>query len=266
MTPRLAAALLLLSSPMWAGKRITMEVVELDANKVTTRELLLDSDRLRMADGNNVILFLTKGGNRIVAIDKSRNEYREIDQATIQQLAGAMAGAMAQMQAQMKSMTPEQRAVMEQVMGRGASSTTGKMTYTSKGNATVSGFRCTNYDGLRAGQKTIELCAATPADLKLSATDFQVLEKLRDFGSSLMASFQNSPISAMVAIDEIMPQGVNGLPVQETTYVVGKPAERRTVKSLADTTVTEADFSTGTARKIEFQLPGAGRAAKGKAK
>jgi hypothetical protein len=81
-----------------------------------------------------------------------------------------------------------------------------------------------------------------------------------------MASFQNSPISAMIAIDEIMPQGVNGLPVQETTYVVGKPAERRTVKSVADANITAADFSTGTAKKVEFQVPGAGRGAKGKAK
>lgn len=257
------ATLLVATSPLWAGKRITMESVDLDTNKTTTREILIDADRLRMGDGTNTVLFLTKGGSRLVIIDKARNQYRELDQATVEQMTQTMQGAMAQMQAQMKNMTPEQRAAMERIMGAvvnppGTPVVT--TTYTAKGSNTVNGFRCTNYEGLRAGAKTSEICAAAPADLKLSAADFQVFQKLQEFAASLLSAVENSPMASLVPIDTIAPKGVNGYPVQMTTFANGKATARQSLKSVADATVSDADFSTGSATKVEMPaVPAMGR-------
>ena len=260
--------LLMASLSLWAGKRITMESVDLATNKVTTREILLDADRLRMTDGTNSVLFLTKGGNRIVSIDGARNQYREMDQATIQQMGQAMQALTSQMQAQMKNMTPEQRAAMERMMGAVANppgTPVVTTTYTAKGSTTVNGFRCTNYEGLRAGVKIVEMCAATPADLKLSPADSQVVEKLQAFAGTVMGAVQNSPIASFIPVDRIAPTGVNGFPVQTTNFVNGNASDRLSVKSISDAALTDADFSTGSATKVEMPaMPALDRRAKGK--
>ncbi len=256
-------ALFLVTLPTWAGKRITMESVDLETNKTTAREILIDADRLRTNDGTRSVLFLSKGGNRLVLIDKARNEYREIDQATIQQMTQMMQGAVLQMQTQMKNMSPEQRAAMERMMGAVVNppgTTVATTTYTPKGSGTVNGFRCTNYDGGRAGTKMAEICAATPADLKLSAADFQVVQKLQEFAGTMVAALENTPMASFVSVDQIAPKGINGYPVQVTSFTNGKATTRQSVKSVADAALTDAEFSTGSATKVDMPtMPGMGR-------
>src|SRR5580658_2546296 len=100
--------------PSFAGTRLQMELTDLNTNKVIKQELLIDNTRLRVnTDADNSVLFLTDGGrNRLVMLDKTKNEYMEMDQQTMNQLGAQMQGAMAQMEAAMKNMPPEQRAMM----------------------------------------------------------------------------------------------------------------------------------------------------------
>jgi hypothetical protein len=96
----------------------------------------------------------------MVVLDNSKNEYREIDQQTIDQMSGQTSAATAQMQAQMKNMTPEQRAMVEQMMkGRGlpgvassAVTSAARTTYTSKSGGSANGFPCTKYEGNRGAE------------------------------------------------------------------------------------------------------------------
>lgn len=256
---------LLAAIPGLAGMRIRMESTDLTNNKVTVREMLIDNDRLRTTDGDTSMIFLTTGGNRMLILNKARNEYQEIDQATMDQMGQMMSGAMAQMEAAMKGMPPEQRAMMEKMMkGKmpGEPTATARTVYTAKGPATVNGFRCTNYDGTQNGQKVEEVCAAQPSEIKISASDFQVVKKMQEFLAGMTSAFENSPLRGMFA-SAASGSGVDGFPVRSTDFTNGKAVSRVELKEVASATFSDADFSVGNAKKTE--MPGM-NAAKGKGK
>jgi len=258
----LAAAL---ATPLWAGVRIQVESTNLGTGETTKQEILLDAERLRLnmtgKDSNTSVLFLTDGGrNRMVMLDKGRNEYREMDQQTMNQMSQQVQGAMAQMQDAMKNMTPEQREMMEKLMkgkmgqlaGRGAAPV--RTTYTAKGGGSVNGFTCTKYEGTRGAEKVSELCAAKPSDIKFSPSDFQVFEKMT---ASMQSAFAN-----MVGGGNYRPVGelgYEGFPIESTTYSDGKIETKSELKNIARSSLSDADFSVGNAKKVEVALPGPGK-------
>lgn len=256
----IAAIVALAAMPLLAGKRIEMQSTDLANNQVTPIAMLVDADRLRVDQGNTSIIFLTKGGNRMLIVDKSRNEYREMTQADAELLGQQVSGMMTEIQGMMKNMPPEQRAQMEAMMkgkmGQATVAAPIATTYTAKGSATVNGFRCTNYDGLRGKEKVAEVCAAQPSDIKIAPADFQVVEKMRDMFSGLVGAVQNSPLASMVPVGTLTDKGLNGFPVQSTHFVSGKASSRDELKSIDDVAVSDADFSTGNAKKVELGIIG----------
>jgi hypothetical protein len=252
-------AVWLAAAPVWCGVRIQMEVTDVKTGTVQKQEMLLDVDRLRVnttAGGSpNSILFLTDGGrSRIVILNPARNEYREMDQQTLNQLSGAMA----QMQAQLQNLPPEQRARIEQMlrgrMGRAGGGAAQRTTYAAKGSGSINGFACTKYEGMRGTEKVAELCAAKPADLHFDAADFQALGKLREFASSFLSTMANSPF-ANGRLDYLTQAGFEGYPVEHTTFSGGEATSKMQVKSIERASFSDADFSLGNAKKMEL-MPG----------
>jgi hypothetical protein len=252
--------------PLFAGVKIVSEDTDLATKKVTTDVILLDANRLRVdSDDGRSVLFLTDGGrNRIVMLEKTRNTYQEIDEETVKQLAQQMAGMSAQMEAALKNLPPEQRAMAEKMM-KGkmpqAAAAPPKTVYTSKGGGSINGFSCTKYEGDLSGQKESELCAALPAQLKLSASDLEIFEKMRQFSSTLTSSLANSPMRASVPNGYGFDSGYEGFPIQKTEFVSGQATKRGELKSITRVSFTDADFSLGNAKKVDLPIPGA---AKGK--
>lgn len=249
----LAAALLAL--PASAGTRIELLTTDLVNNSTGQSELLLDATRFRVNDSDSSLIFLTSDGRkRVLMLDKQRNEYTEMDQQTVDRLAGQMQGMAAQMEQMMKDVPPEQRAMMEQMM-KGQmpqqAQAPARTVYTARGADTVGGIRCTNYEGVKGRQKVAEVCAADAAALKLGAADYQVFEQMREFMSSLTEAMQSMPMAP--AMDDVATQsGFEGFPVRRITYRNGKAVEREELKSMAAATFTDADFSTGKARKVKM--------------
>ncbi len=169
-------------APLFAGVKIVSENTDLATKKVTTDVILLDANRLRVdSDDGRSVMFLTDGGrNRMVMLDKNKNTYEEIDEQTMQQMGQQMSAAMAQMQAAMKNMTPDQRAMMEKMM-KGkmpqAAAAPPKTVYTAKGSGSVNGFSCNKYEGDLSGVKESEVCAALPAQIKLTPADLADFRK-----------------------------------------------------------------------------------------
>jgi hypothetical protein len=258
------AAAVLVAAPVFAGVRIQMEHTDLATNKITTQTILLDNTRLKIEVGEKTsMMFLTDGGrNRMVILDKSRNTYQEIDEQTMKQLAEQMSGAMSQMDAMMKNMPPEQRAAMEKMM-KGkmpqAAAAVPKTVYTAKGNGTVNGFSCTKYDGLRGAEKVTEVCSGSASQIKIAAGDYQVFEKMKAFTAGLQDALKNSALAASVQSSFADP-GLQGYPVQTINFHGGQAADRVELKSVTNTSFSDADFSLGTAKKMEMPaMPTAGK-------
>ncbi len=250
--------------PLFAGVRIQMENTDLDTKKTSTQTIMLDNTRLRVdADEKTSMMFLTDGGmNRMVILDRTKNEYRVMDEQTMKQMAQQMSGAMAQMEAAMKNMTPEQRKMMEQ-MTKGkmpqTAAQTPKTVYTAKGSATVNGFSCTKYDGMQGAQKMAEVCAAAPSQIKINPSDFQVFEKMKEFFSSMMSSLTNSPFGASMQSGSFAEAGFEGFPVERTTFRNGQATNRMDLKSVTNASFSDADFSVGAAKKVEMPAMPGGR-------
>jgi hypothetical protein len=255
----------LLAAPTYAaGLRAQVESTKVDTGEATHQEILLDADRLRVnitgKDTSTSIMFLTDGGrDRMVMLNKNRNEYREMDQQTVAQMSQQLQGVMAQMQEKMKDMPPQQREMMEKMMkgkmgqaaGRGAAQM--RTVYTAKGSGSVNGFSCTKYDGVRGTEKVAEVCAAKPGELKFSPSDFQVFEKMKEFAASLQNAFTN----AIGAGDfrSMAELGYEGFPVEQITFSGGKPELKTEMKSITRASLSDADFSLGSAKKVEMQIP-----------
>ena len=247
--------------PLTAGVRIQMEVTALPANTTTTQEMLIDSSRMRInVDANTVMMFLTDGGrNRMVALDKRRNEYREIDQETMDGLGKQMSGMMAQMQEQMRNMPPQQREMMERMM-KGkmppqAARARVRTGWAAKGSSTVNGFACTRHEGTRNGQKVADVCAAAPSVLKFSSANMQILEKLRAFTAGLQEALANMPMAANLnSANALADSDFEGFPVQRISFKDGQPSEKPELKSATQATFTDADFSLGNAKKVEMPM------------
>ena len=170
------------------------------------------------------------------------------------QLATQMQSAMAQMEAAMKNMPPEQRAAMEKMMkGKMPSAqpaAPAPITYTAKGSATANGFSCTKYDGERGGSKVAEVCAAPAPVLKLSASDVQVFDKMREFMSGFQSALGNLTIAS--SYSGFIERGFEGFPVQQTQFSNGQAVERTDLKSAEQATFSDADFSLGNAKKADL--------------
>ena len=263
----LAAAL---ATPLWAGVRIQVESTNAGTGETTKQEILLDAERLRVnitgKDSNTSVMFLTDGGrNRMVMLDKGRNEYREMDQQTMNQMSQQLQGAMAQLQEQMKNMPPAQREMMEKMMkGKmgqiaGQAAATVRTTYTAKGGGSVNGFTCTKYEGMRGAEKVSELCAAKPSDIKFSPADFQVFEKMKEFMAGFQNALANTPFGGGGGFRDLADPGFEGFPIQQTMFRNGQPELKTETKSIARASFSDADFSLGNAKKVEIPIPPAGR-------
>ena len=257
--PVFVATAALAAAPLFAGVRIQSESTDLATKMVTTDLILLDTNRIRLeTDKNTSVMFLTDGGrNRMVMLDKARNTYQEIDEETMNQMAQQMSGAMAQMQAQMKNMTPEQRAMMEKMMkGKMPQAAAPKRVYTAKGSGSVNGFSCTKYEGVMGGEKETEVCAALPAQLKLTPADLQIFEKMKQFSATLTSALASAPVRVNVSTGSIEP-GYEGFPIQRVDFDKGQATKRSELKSITRVNFTDADFSLGDAKKVELPIPGA---------
>lgn len=247
--------------PLFAGVKIVSENTDLATKKVTTDTILMDANRMRFdSDDGKSVMFLTDGGrNRMVMLEKAKNQYEEIDEQTMKQMGQQMSAAMAQMQAAMKNVPPEQRAMVEKMMkGKMAQAAAAapKTVYTAKGSGSVNGFSCTKYEGDLSGVKEAEVCAALPAQIKLSPADMQIFEKMREFSSSLLSALANSPVHIEVPKNYGFESGYDGFPIQRTDFANGQATRRSELKSITRTNFTDADFSLGNAKKVELPTPG----------
>jgi hypothetical protein len=259
-----AVTAVLATGHLFAGVRIQLETTDLSNNKTSTETIMLDNTRLRIEAGEkNSMMFLTDGGrNRVVILDRAKNTYQEMDEATMKQLADQMSGAMAQMEAAMKNLPPDQRAMMEKMM-KGkmpqAGAAAPKTVYTAKGSGIVNGFACTKYDGMQGAQKVSEVCAASPSQIKITPSDFQVFEKMKQFFAGMLDAMKGSPFGANIQTASITQSGIEGFPVQTTSFRNGQASDRVDLKSVANASFSDADFSVGGAKKVEMAIPGGRR-------
>lgn len=253
-----------------AGVVLKGQVTHLKDNTTSEISLLVDSSRLRIdrrgqdVDASMILLF--EGDDyRLVMLDNRRKEYRVMDRRAMAQMRENISGAMAQIEEKLKNLTPEQRAMMEKMMGKklgemmsaGARTELPPLSYRETGAAAVHGRACKKYDVFRADKKVSELCAAKPESMGLGPGEMAVLEKTKAVFDDMAKSPPRVPGVTGFQVD-FAAKPVDGFPIQLIYYSEGQPATRFEFHESARRSFSDADFSTGDAKKVEIPM-GPGR-------
>lgn len=200
------------------------------AAKPVTSKMWFDGGRMRSErahddeDGN-----LTIFKNRAMyTIDTSSKTYRVIDKATVDKMGAQFAEAKKKMAAQMASMPPEQRAMMEKMMGQmgggapgAAAAPTRTRTLKNTGRTeTVAGIKCSVWEAAVNGQKEEELCAAEPGSIPGGD---EAMKTFREIGAMLKGfteSFGARGKKSTAPWNDL--ETINGVPILTRDFEHGK--------------------------------------------
>ena len=180
--------------------------------------------RVASAPGGGMLL----KGSTIYVIDDKRKSYMEMDKAALEGYARQANAAMSQMQEEMAKMSPQQREMMQKMMGGNmpGMAPTKKDTYdakdTGKGD-TAEGRKCRLWNVTRNGQLIEELCVVPFASLP-GKEDFQkTFKNLAEAFEGLASAMPNVADGAKART------AVNGYPVRVRRYENGKMGSTETV-------------------------------------
>ena len=253
------ALVLGLSGNAMAGVVVTSTQTKLDTHQASPMMVYVEADRLKVVTPENTMIF--RGDlNRMWVIEPQRRTYMEMTPETMQMMSGQLAGAgaqlgaaQAQLQAQLAQMPPEQRAMMEQMLagrglggppgGRGAPAAPPQISFSKAGGSkTIAGWNCDVYRKTVNGQQEEEVCIARITAAGLTAADFQVLNRFSTFMQPILSSPMVPHTDYMNWSDMNRAVGFEGMPLDTTTYVQGRPNMQQTVNKIDRTAIPANTF------------------------
>src|SRR5881394_1673859 len=106
----------LFASSAFAGVHIenTTRDIKTKAPQGSIQTMLVQNGMMRMNHANGAVILK---GSSLIMVDDKRQQYREMTKEDMKKMAAQAGAAMKRMQEQMKNMKPEQRAMMEKMMG-----------------------------------------------------------------------------------------------------------------------------------------------------
>jgi hypothetical protein len=227
-----------------------------DSNGVNTQTMQVQSGNLRMSElGKNDNTSFVMAGKTMYIIDDEKKSYHVLDEAAMKRMGDRMAQAREQMQAQMASMPPEQRAMMEKMMGRAAAPSAPPPVTRSDYRRTTrsesaAGVSCKVWEGYENGKKTEEICVAPvgsiPGGGEFIAALKQMAINMDAFTKSLGGNARHRMENAWSQLDSI-----GGLPIISRDFDGGKVTSTMTMKSIKSASLPAATFSPPAGYKME---------------
>lgn len=244
-----------------AGVVLKGRMTDLDENKTSEMAMFVDAARLRVdtkageVDASMILLF-TGDDYQLILLDRKQNQYQVMDRKTAAEMDQAVSAAMAKMEEQLRQLPPEQRAMVEKMMGKklGAApkaSQAPPVTYRAVGAGSAGGRSCKKYEAYQGPEKIAELCAVPLDAVGLSAREMAVFEKfaaaMDDLTRSVRRYFELGSIQSAVSVKQL-----DGFPIEQVMFRDGRPSARIEFYASEQRTLTDADFSTGNAKRVEL--------------
>ena len=250
------------SSTAFAG--VYLESTRSGGEKATPKvsKLWFDGGRMRSEAGGEKGTVAIFKNRTMYTLDAGSKSYRVIDQATVNQLGERMAEAKKQMQARMASMSPEQRAMMEKMMGQlggaggapGAPAAPKRVLKNTGRTESAAGVSCTVWEASVGGKKEEEICAAKPGAIpggnEVVATFKEIGVMLKGFTHGVG---QFSRDAASQPWNDM--ETTNGVPVIQRDFENGKLTSETRLTTARKESVPGAQFEVPagyTERKMSF--------------
>ncbi|MGA9332718.1 MAG: DUF4412 domain-containing protein [Rudaea sp.] len=196
----------------------------------------LSGNRMR-TDAGNVSMLFDGSGNRMIVLMHDKKKY--MDMAKMAETAGA---AMARAQAALANLPPEQRAMVEQQMGKhmpGMGGAKVNVSITPTGaHDRVDGYPCEVYTTTIDGRHSSDSCLTPLAAAGISAADAANLRnafvQLQALTEKMSGGMFKSPLSGMPT---------DRFPVRIVKFDDGRAGETVELKSLSTSGVPAGDFA-----------------------
>jgi uncharacterized protein YneF (UPF0154 family) len=219
-----------------AGAGVYMESTQRsfdgDQKKPEVQRMWFDGGRFRTESGDEVMIFRNQ---TIYTLDRSDRTYVKIDRARMDQLGNKLADAQKQMQAQLANMPPEQRAMVEKMMGEHMGAMTAgakkKRAVTKTGRTEkAAGFTCTVWEVTVDGTKEQEMCVVAPGAIP---SGNEVMQTFRELGAMFEGFADKLPVGGDLAREVWSDlKAVNGIPVIMRDFENGKPIEENRMTAI----------------------------------
>lgn len=213
---------------------------------------------LRVETSDRLIIYQARAQKFIMA-DPAAKTYQILDKASLQQLSRGMNAAFQQMEQTMTSLTPEQRAMMEQVMG----GQTGTLTPHSPStppvyqkladSVRVGPWSTAHYAVLQNGTKESEIWIASPSDLPVDRELIKLFTEMSRFFSDLSSTIPGSARQEHWTLELAGDGAPAGIPVKETIFQNGRPVTTWALTEAARADIDPSQFDTPPGfRPVEF--------------
>lgn len=254
----IVATALLGATAASAGVRIqTVERnIQTKAADKPPQTILIQDGNVRVSTSQSGAMIIK--GSTILIVDDQRKTYREMDKAALQGMANQASAAMAQMQGQMAKMSPQQREMMQKMLGGsmpGAPVATAAVfaTKNTGKSETVEGRKCQLWNITLNGNPHEEVCVVPFASLPGKENFQKTFKSLAEAFEGMTAALPAATTSSSKAYSDI-----NGYPVRVRRYTNGKPDVTETVlKSWTEESIAAASFQTPAGYKKQ-EMPAMG--------
>jgi len=248
MLVRTLPLLLLTVSAAHAGTKLETVSRDLSGGKATTINTWAQGGMMRVetqgndATGGSTMIFKD---DTIYAISHKDKSYVAMDRASMKRMAEQLNPALKMLQERMKTMTPEQRAQMEKMMGtklpNGEAEPAPEIKRTSR-NDKINGYSCTYVEVREAGTLTDELCVVPANALKGSAELMASAQKMSVLVKDMMASMDAPWLKQMAQKQVQNFEAIGGIPVISRHFVDGKPQNETTLAKISSEALAAALF------------------------
>lgn len=240
---------LIVSLPASAG--VEAEIRSETEQQSSGDRLSVERGNVRFESEENTIIIKNKTAYIVNNKDKS---YQVFDEASAQQLKAQMGGAMAQLREQMKDLPPEQRAMVEQMMGGTKTAPIPAQNVEIKAagrNDSIAGVSCRLMEIFVNNEKTEEICVADVDDIRGGAELMAGLKQL----SETMAQFVEALGITSESDDFLFREfsRIDGFPLRVRSFADGELTDVRTFTNgnLVNLPDSAFDIPSGF-RKIEW--------------
>lgn len=242
-------ALLLLPSAASAGVYMETSHKDLTDTKSAAEKhkMWFDSGNFRAEDAQAHAVQIYKD-KVVYIVEMDEKRYTTLDKDSIQSLSGQIAEARKQMEARMKNMSPEQREMVEKMLGGMGGLGSAKeaparsVKATSRTDA-AAGQTCKVWEVMVGEVKEEELCVVPPGSLPGGAEMMATMKELGELFKGFMDSLGGA--GSRNAINDAWRdlQAVNGIPIITRTFENGKASQEIRLTAVRNETVPTSQFT-----------------------
>jgi hypothetical protein len=182
----------------------------------------------------------------LIAVDHGRKSYTVMDRATLQNMAGTVDKAMKELEEKMASMSPEQRAMVEKMMGKSApGSAKPKIPLQFKNTGKrekVGKYECALWQAEIEGQVRWQHCVVPFNQVQGGEEMLAVLKKMSTMMEDIIRSTNATWLTDAMDAGWEGIRSIDGYPVLTRSFDEGKPETETVYVSSQKTTIAAANF------------------------